>query len=52
MNTLEDIKVKVNEIMADEIKGKSFVVRAKKEQVLKSLNQWILKKLLVDICLL
>lgn len=30
MSTLEDIKVKVNEIMADEIKGKSFVVRAKR----------------------
>ncbi len=30
MATLDDIKVKVNEMMADEIKGKTFVVRAKR----------------------
>jgi tRNA uracil 4-sulfurtransferase len=30
MNTLDDIKVKVNEMMAHEIQGKSFVVRCKR----------------------
>lgn len=30
MHTLEDIKVKVNEMMCDEIKDKTFVVRAKR----------------------
>ena len=30
MNTLDDIKVKVNEMMAHEIQGKSFVIRCKR----------------------
>ncbi len=30
MNTLDDIKVKVNEMMAHEIQGKTFVIRAKR----------------------
>jgi thiamine biosynthesis protein ThiI len=30
MNTIEDIKVKVNEMMSHEIEGKTFVVRAKR----------------------
>ena len=30
MNTLEDIKVKVNEMMAHEIQGKTFVIRCKR----------------------
>lgn len=30
MNTLDDIKVKVNEVMKDEIIGKTFVIRAKR----------------------
>ncbi|MDZ7818571.1 MAG: tRNA uracil 4-sulfurtransferase ThiI [Aliarcobacter sp.] len=40
MNTLDDIKVKVNEMMAHEIQGKSFVVRCKRTgtQEFKSTN--------------
>jgi len=40
MATLDDIKVKVNEMMADEIKGKTFVVRAKRTGS-QALNLWI-----------